>query len=743
MNVNEKEIYSKVRDLKSGIHKYIQELSEVYEKEDDSDVPSISITPAASTSSSHEFSESNVRVSVIPEAKKNLVRVHQVKIMDDSVNELKSATVVNLERVKSAENASVLSTSRNSLNEDTESLRKVTRTPSNGTKRKVKLRRMGSRQNSKSESETDDEPPNFVFDIPRKCKRKTSRAKKSSDNDKTQAADVYVVKTKDSPKTSDRSVTPKEETVINSQTEMMIPQPVIDRFNDNDQYVSCDIFVKTHRTLFGPVDKNDNETSIEGPTSDANVIVNTDEKQSTQDDSKILSLPPLPQSPVHQRKVYEAQKSQTKELSPSIQLMIQKYNKRLSAERSNTSPLSSGSCSPVAWRSPILERRVRAQTQKYEEKVYSIMKSSSAGHLENTFTTSVTKTNSGNEKDRHVKKSHSAGTIEAPTFKIVNILKPHTPDPINVAPEKKERQYKKHTDIQPAIAQKSGAIRKITAMQQKDDPLYKRRLSSESSQPNPSDNMQPKITRKYENRAPTPLSFYKTDSASFDSNPNLSSSPTTPTSLVPDSKTQFSDRALKLLKAKEEFFSSHKDNPLKQEVWHNRLSQISADNVSIHNECGLTKSASVGIIGQSETTSSNNQNTSGHASLPRNSKPPADVEYANRDEQQKSNKSSRFGLSNIASKFRKVKLRKNSKDLTNMNAVSALCRQSLMVDISRQHNLDLNSGVDKRVSTSQSPLPLQPSSSTSSGLFRFRRHDKQEKLRKSKSVGAVQEETDC
>lgn len=737
-------------------------MSEVYVKEDDSDVPSISITPAASTSSCHEYSEPNVRVTVhsTPETKKNLVRVHQVKIMDDSKNEMKSATVVNLELTKTSENTSTISSSRNSLNDDTESpTKKVTRTPSNGTKRKVKLRRMGSRQNSKTETESDEETANYVLDTPRKCKRKTSRAKKIADAEKSQVDEkppqddvVYVLKIKESPKLN-RSSSTKDGNILISPVESCVQ--LVEGSQENlPSTVSCDIFVKTQKKIFSPVE---NESGAAAPIVVAETVqlpnesispVTLEDAISLPENRKISNLPPLPQSPIMQRKSYDSQKCQiTKELSPSIQLMIAKYNKRLSAERSNTSPLSSGSCSPVAWRSPILDRRVRAQTQKYEEKVFSITKSSSAGHLENCSATTVTKSNSCNENDRAVKKSQSAGAIEAPTFKIVNIENQKSPTHGSTAKEetpKKERQYKKHTDIHPSVAQKSGAIRKICAMNQKDDPLYRRRLSSESSQPDPLDNAKPVITRKYDKRPPTPLTLFASESISFDSNQNLSSTPTTPETIISEPKTPITERALKILKAKEEFLNSSKANAHKKEMWNNRLSQISAGSGSSLSECAaLMKSASVGIIGQTDPEPSS-QPSSGYTSLPRNTKPPTEIESMPPEEHKSSHKSShRFGLSNIASKLRKVKLRKSSKDLTNMNAVSALCRQSLMVDITRHPHVSSDDSAGQRSSVESpppQPPPLSQSSSSSSGLFRFRRHDKQDKLKKSKSVGAVLEE---
>ena len=76
--------------------------------------------------------------------------------------------------------------------------RKLTRNLSNGSRRKTRIRRMGSRQNSKTESDTDDDTTSYVFEAPRKMKRKTSRAKKNQETqEKVQNDDiVYVLKIK-------------------------------------------------------------------------------------------------------------------------------------------------------------------------------------------------------------------------------------------------------------------------------------------------------------------------------------------------------------------------------------------------------------------------------------------------------------------------------------------------------------------------------------------------------------------
>lgn len=88
----------------------------------------------------------------------------------------------------------------------------------------------------------------------------------------------------------------------------------------------------------------------------------------------------------------------------------------------------------------------------------------------------------------------------------------------------------------------------------------------------------------------------------------------------------------------------------------------------------LIKSASVGMINVDPDTYRQidpELHGGGYVSLPRNTS---------------SHKGNKFGFASIASKFRKVKMRKGKERDRNkegMNAVSALCRHSLVVDITK------------------------------------------------------------
>lgn len=86
-----------------------------------------------------------------------------------------------------------------------------------------------------------------------------------------------------------------------------------------------------------------------------------------------------PQSPSSTRKII------SKETAPSIRMMIAKYNQKLTEQDGQGDLSGSGSVSPVAWRSPVAERRVLAQSAKYAEDMarsnwpvsrYGIVKSS-------------------------------------------------------------------------------------------------------------------------------------------------------------------------------------------------------------------------------------------------------------------------------------------------------------------------------------------------------------------------------
>lgn len=280
-------------------------------------------------------------------------------------------------------------------------------------------------------------------------------------------------------------------------------------------------------------------------------------------------------------------------------------------------------------------------------------------------------------------------------------------------------------------------------------------LTTESqSQPsliyNRADNLNPKIIRKHETKSQS-LKLKSHENLDFNKIKSCSSAPVSP-GTEESPKTPLSERALKLLKAKEEFFNPIRNVVKNRDHWANRLSQISMNSEVVQNDGMLMKSASVGILGSPKQ---DNQHPSGYTSLPRNTKSPTSTDNEGKESSNESKNRNRFGLSNIASKLRKVKLRRSSKDLTKMNVVSTLCRQSLMVDITGAvknptvtgfpgHSDSEDSTRTVRPVSSESSLtggqstPTTSISSSQSG-FTLRFRNKTRNVKKSKSTNIVDE----
>jgi len=157
-------------------------------------------------------------------------------------------------------------------------------------------------------------------------------------------------------------------------------------------------------------------------------------------------------------------------------------------------------------------------------------------------------------------------------------------------------------------------------------------------------------------------------------------------------------RALKLKRAKEEFLSR---GPGGISAAYGepgcRLSQASAgsgssyEDLLLGGEEGITKSASAGMINVEAAT------------YHRLAVAPVTLEASKSVSDMKTTRKSSgslFGFSNLASKFRKVRMRKKD----SLNTVSQLCRQSLLVD--------LNQVKDKRPNPSTSTRDSSPSNLT-------------------------------
>ncbi|XP_062555963.1 uncharacterized protein LOC134220820 isoform X2 [Armigeres subalbatus] len=792
---NVQSINSQVADLKKSLHSYMKYATAAARNEED--IPKISITPAmgAQATSSIQKSSDSLRsmatINVTPTFLCNAVKV----------NNLDLSIPQNRYFPMSSESDPVPPTSSHSpdssahisgnIGDDKES-KKVARNLSNGSRKKTRIKRMGSRQNSKTESDSDDSPPNYVLEVPRKTKRKTSRAKKPAESSEKptlvhpQPDDVvYVLKIKpgqkvdqpEAPVVPSSSVSVTEEVLI-SPTETCVE--LLENQGSSNSINNCtaSILVKTKRRIFTTVEGEPaaNNTSLvvshdveSSSTSDRN-----EQSEQPKTDQKIITnLPPLPQSPSTQRRIEK--NAPTKELSPNIRLMIAKYNQRLSSERSGNSPHSSGSCSPV-WRSPVLDRRVRKQTEKYQETI-QLSKSASAGSLRKSLhqleQAQKAQSHKGEEEgesvvDGSVKvvKSSSTGMIkssrrngndkaededdqsDSPKMSFLAYDSLRRRDTLSRIERKemddsgsgsgktdtlrKQRLYKKRTES-PQSASK-GAVRK-TAKEK-----YTRCRSVPGEEMVSERNQEEKNITRVDGKPPSPRLLMRRKLVQHDS---PRSAPTTP---IEEHKGMMplSQRALKLKKAKEDFlqYSAADQIDQRQQVWNNRISQISTTSAtSADDNAMIMKSSSAGIIDSRSADADDSQQESLYDSLPPSITSTARV--VGEDEASSrtaSVHSSRFGLSNLASKLRKVKLRRSSKDLSRMHTISTLCRQSLMVDISGEaikmgsaHNLG-HGPIDGSGGES-----LKKSGSVQAICNRFRKsNERSDELKKSKSLGFLE-----
>lgn len=143
----------------------------------------------------------------------------------------------------------------------------------------------------------------------------------------------------------------------------------------------------------------------------------------------------------------------------------------------------------------------------------------------------------------------------------------------------------------------------------------------------------------------------------------------------------------------------------------NSLSYVSNGQNSGQDNSLLIKSASVGMINLEKQAFENFNREKGYESLPRNQAPlSADKEI--------SKSSSRFGLSNLASKFRKVRLRGKSKsteknaEKEKLDTVTKLCRQSLLVNLHGNSAVDIN-----KKQMDGKPKPERSQSQTDKSIF--------------------------
>lgn len=626
--------------------------------------------------------------------------------------------------------------------ETKENRNKLERNLSTGSRRKVRLRRMGSRQNSKTEesASSEDEAMNIVLEAPRKVKRKISKCKKNDEPTMHDARSVtptddvvYVVKlkpslTNETEVTYDFTTTPSNEGHVELMSESnqgdLIPGPL-----------TASVLIKTKRKIFSPL-KSNSAGEITAVTGVELESLNTEDEEklvlapkpaeSVEANEHTIRKPPLPQSPRLQE---QRKTSGNKEMAPNIRLMISKYNNKLASDTTKT---SDGISSP--WQSPVFDRRVQKQAAVFQE---GLSKSNSAGNvkpagmspiliakIKKSQSSKECSITSGEEKIK-LDNSSSSKELESEAYfdakesfddyydtvlsydtlkkKLIKDLEAQKTvcDDISKLADDVERSWLEQRQKDTS----KGAIKKIPKNVAESN--YTRSISLFEEKDL---NTGPKIFRKHDQCRP----ILQT---SISVSPDSSYAETT----NKPPKSPLSQRAEKLRRAKEEFLqmsiSTKTDNePVNKAS--NRLSQISTATCSSIDESFIRKSKSNESAGPGDTVS-----------VDRHSSP---MPAHSRDN---STSGSRFNLSGLASKFRQIKLRKDSKELPGRDgAITALCRQSLKADItgesskaeitSTSSRSSLNDGVNVKKSMSSHIL---------SRIFRPSR----EKLKKSRSLGLI------
>ncbi|XP_055381222.1 uncharacterized protein LOC129611848 isoform X2 [Condylostylus longicornis] len=310
-----------------------------------------------------------------------------------------------------------------------DSKNKICRNSSNGSRKKSRLRKMGSRQNSKTESEsTDDEAVNSNEVAQRRLKRRLSRNKKSIEEDKfeldinenittnniiqsnkyfpTPGGEdvVYVLKIKPGQPIEQSEVfcnyDGESSKILISPTETSV-QLLNSKSQENVELEQQNIFVKTKRKIFTLVGRQASETGSDsgiGPLAvsrdlDSSTTTEVPETEDSCRDSISLNSFSKPyrkklEPPISIKKDLNSSEKSTfalhssKEPGLSVKAMIDDCNQKLETKAISKSPLSSGTCTPSSIRSPLLERKLtKSQTDIFNPSTENITKSASFGSI--------------------------------------------------------------------------------------------------------------------------------------------------------------------------------------------------------------------------------------------------------------------------------------------------------------------------------------------------------------------------
>ncbi|XP_037821990.1 uncharacterized protein LOC119610721 isoform X2 [Lucilia sericata] len=599
-----------------------------------------------------------------------------------------------------------------------------------GAKKKVRLRKMGSRQNSKTESDSSDEDNHSILETPRRLKRKNYRLKQRSfDEDPSSATIaedmVYVLKVKPGQPiqqicdTTNRTI---ESGVQHNATFARLPLATSTSLPN--------VFVKTKRKVF---------TAVQEPMAiDGVAVIEQEILHSPTETNAKTNNQTNKEKPLNNEKTSSLTGSQKEALIRDLEIELKP-------------------------RVLLVHKSISLDDVRSDNNSDDLRKTRSVQSLKQTAEAKSGKSSTGFRTPLATDSFRLLNRTRESPLKLDNITR--FQNMLQYPKSKKDHLYRKNNEksfsVNPVhfkgatIKRIENKIAKTHSGSSVADSDFTKFLS-----PDKLDNTVPRIARKWERKSLTPT----TQQIKFDYPTPTNSEPTSPVfEQTCRPMTPLNERALRIQKAKEEFLREKpspiavvklRENFRRSENWGEKrqsdlsLSSTTADESSVH--CELAESE------DNELHKSLSADTIRAESPPTQSDTGTDQDFGGiydsipRQVTRSGKISSKLGFATLASKLRRVKGKKANESKrtlatthTNSNtasgsALSALCRQSLFTDILVAPQIVSTDTEVKASSTSRdsvmksqsSPHALQRSPKNASGdLSRFNN----ERLNKSQS----------
>ncbi|XP_037949497.1 uncharacterized protein LOC119680645 [Teleopsis dalmanni] len=614
----------------------------------------------------------------------------------DQMNSIRSLRNVAENSVSNNSHNSNINSNNNS---NSHSNGNVITTPSSSSvavKKKLRLRKMGSRQNSKTESDSSDNETQNIADTPRRLKRKNFRLKQRSLDEDSRKIDeqncnpiaddmVYVLKVKPGkPIEQLQNVLDTEKCNYNvAIPTLMEPYSLHPKQMEGEKDIhnsNTNIFVQTKRKIFTTIDNLPN-------TIDGIAVISEDIDNPSQSDKNNIDI-------------NRAEHQSDKELIGTIGKGSESNNFETIQPR-------------LLLRKSLSLIEIGAKENDDEVKYYS------------------------NEDVRN-QKSKSKSKVRPPlasdSFRVINksyIGLPKDVLKLTINTVRKPHLYKKNSDkfaLLHARHNNGGTIKRIETK------------FSKSNSGTAVDQINLLTPTKINNgtltdcRTPERKSLTPTiNPVTFEYPTTICSEPTTPLlEQINRPHTPLSERAQRLQKAKEDFLQGtvprvtphykRRDEIVRNDTWEQYRRSDHSLSSATGDENNLGKSLSVDTITAETTTLSDagtDQDFLGYDSLPRHSSVSRSGKI-----------SSKLGFATLASKFRRVKGKKEpSTGNGSSSALSALCRQTLLADgIAIPQMISTNAKPGECVIKSQS----SPQAISATALMPHQRREN-ERLNKSQS----------